>query len=170
MDVGDEMQEVIVGGKGVLLQMLLDLVQKAIHAPSELFDKQVKLTEKSKQITKAAKKPHLDQTAERVATIVNTERPVAPAMFPGLIREEAVSNTASLRGEVQSLKAKMESLLVGKTGGVNQPKSKAKNKKKPPVTKTPPDGSTKHGSKQAPAKNCRGDGSGNAGARPAVKQ
>ena len=31
MDESEETQEVIVGGKGVLLQMLLDLVLKAIH-------------------------------------------------------------------------------------------------------------------------------------------
>ena len=48
MDIGEVVQEVIVGGKGVLLQMLLNLIQKAIHAPCELFDKQVKLTEKVK--------------------------------------------------------------------------------------------------------------------------
>ena len=39
MDESEETQEVIVGGKGVLLQMLLDLALKAIHLPSELFDK-----------------------------------------------------------------------------------------------------------------------------------
>ena len=101
-------------------------------------------------------------------TIVNAERPVAPATLRGLVREEAVSNTASLQREVQSLKARMESLLVGKSGGG---KSKAKmNKKNPPATKPPPDGSIKRRLKQAPAKNCRGAGSGKAGARSAAKQ
>ena len=163
MDESEETQEVIVGGKGVLLQMLLDLVLKAIHLPSELFDKQVKLTEKSKRVKKAAWKPQLDQTAERIASIVNAERPVAPATFRALVHEETVSNTASLQREVQSLKAKMDSLLVGKERGGNQ-----KKKKKPPATKSQHDGSTKRVSNQAQVKN-RGVGSGKAGAKPVAK-
>ena len=101
-------------------------------------------------------------------TIVNAERHVAPATLRDLVQEVVVSNTASLQREVQSLKARIESLLVGKSGGG---KSKAKmNKKNPPATKPPPDGSIKRRLKQAPAKNCRGAGSGKAGARPAAKQ
>ena len=106
--------------------MLLDLSHKAIHAPMELFDKQVKLTEKSKRIKKAARKPQLDQSAERIASIVNAERPVAPATLRDLVPEEAIYNTASLQREVQSLKAQMENLLVGKASG-----GKQKKKKKP---------------------------------------
>jgi len=97
--------------------MLLDLSHKAIHAPMELFDKQVKLTEKSKRIKKAARKPQLDQSAERIASIVNAERPVAPATLRDLVPQEAIYNTASLQREVQSLKAQMENLLVGKASG-----------------------------------------------------
>ena len=91
----------------------------------------VKLTEKSKRIKKAAKKAQPDQTAERIANIVNAERPVAPVTLRDLVCKEAVLNTASLQREVQSLKAKMEILLVGKAGGG----SRAKNKKKPTATK-----------------------------------
>ena len=169
VDPNDAMDEVevlptmILGDKGVLVKMLLDLVQKAIHLPSELFDKQVKLTEKSKRIKKATRKPQLDQTAERVASIVNAERPVAPATLRGLVHEETVSNTASLQREVQSLKAKMDSLLVGKEKGGNQ-----KKKKKPSANKTHQNESSKQVSNQAKVKN-RGVGSGKAGAKPATK-
>ena len=144
--------------------MLLDFSQKAIHAPMELFDKQVKLTEKSKRIKKAARKPQLDQTAERIASIVNAERPVAPTTLRGLVREEAVSNTASLQREVQSLKAQMENLLMGKASGGKQ------KKKKSPAIQYNHAGPAKRGSNQAPAKNCRGVGNGKAGAKPAAKQ
>ena len=106
------------------------------------------MTEKSKRIKKATRKSQLDQTAERVANIVNAERPVAPATLRGLVHEETVSNTAALQREVQSLKAKMDSLLVGKEKGGNQ-----KKKKKPPATKSHHDGSSKRVSNQAQVKN-----------------
>ena len=154
MDEREESPTVMVGGKGVIIQMLLDLVQKTVHLPCELFGKQVMLTEKAKRIKKATRKPQLDETAERVAKIVNTERPVAPATLRGLVHEETVSNTAALQREVQSLRAKMDSLLVSKKKGGNNQKKKASSTTK---------------SNQMQVKN-RGVSSGKAGAKPATKQ
>jgi len=92
----EEEVPIIVGGKGVLIKMLQDFILKGIHLPMEIFDTQVKLSEKSKQIKKATLKPQIDDSAERIAAVVNADRPLAPATLQGLVREEAVSSTASL--------------------------------------------------------------------------
>ena len=150
--------------------MLLDLVVKAVHEPMELFDAQVKLSEKSKRIKKATLRPQLDDTAERVANIVNAERPVAPATLRGLVREEAESNTSLLEREVQSLKAQMENLLVATVGKKRY--NQATSQKKPPALRVnqatkPP---AKNGKQQTSAKNSRGVGNGKACTRRPAKQ
>ena len=162
--------QVIVGGKGVLIQMLLDLVVKAVHEPMELFDTQVKLSEKSKRIKKATLRPQLDDTAERIANVVNAERPVAPATLRGLVREEAVSTTSALEREVQSLKAQMENLLVAKAG--KKKNNQATSSKKLPATRTnqATKAPAKNGKQHTPAKNSRGAGNGKAGTKRHANQ
>ena len=74
----DETAQVVVGCKGVLIKQLYNLVLQDIHSPMEIFDSQVKLSEKSKRIKKATLKPQLDNSAKRIAAVVNAECPLAP--------------------------------------------------------------------------------------------
>jgi len=80
--------------------MLYDLILKGLHSPMETFDAQGKLSEKSNRIKKAALKPQLDNSAERIAAAVNAKKNLVTATLQGLVHEEAVSNTASLQREV----------------------------------------------------------------------
>ena len=59
----------------------------------KLFDKQVQMAEEARLIKKATLKPQLSNSAERIAAIVNAERPTNPATLCDLVREETVNNT-----------------------------------------------------------------------------
>jgi len=133
----------VIGGRDIIIGSVRELVVKGFFNSMEIFDKQVKLQEESKRVKKATLKPLLSNAAERIAVIVNAERPVAPATLRGLVREEASSNTSQMERKLQSLKTQMESLMSGK-------------KKPPPTTKHQKKGS--HTSSNASAKNGKGAG------------
>ena len=118
-------QEVI-GGRVCVIEALLEVVEKCIVKPMEVFERQICLAQESHRIKKATLKPQLHTTAARIAATVNAERPATPATLRGLVREETESNTSQLEREVQSLKAQMANLM----------KPGAKTKKKPPNQST----------------------------------
>ena len=149
---GDEVMEddttapVVIGGRGVIIKALRDLVVKGIFNPIEAFDKQVKMQEEAKRVKKATLRPQLSCSADRIAAIVNAERPATPATLRGLVREEATNNTSRMESEIQSLKAQMEALLSGK------------KKKKPPPSTAQHQKKGNHTSSNASAKNGKGVG------------
>ena len=136
----------VIGGRDIIIGSVRELVVKGFFNSMEIFDKQVKLQEESKRVKKATLKPLLSNAAERIAVIVNAERPVAPATLRGLVREEAC-NTSQMEHELQPLKAQMKLLMLGK--------------KKPPPT-TQHQKKSNHTSSSASAKNGKGDGKGKA--------
>ena len=97
----------------------------------EAFDKQVRTQEEAKRVKKATLKPQLSSSAERIAAIVNGERPATPATLRGLVREEATNTTSKMGRELQTLRAQMETLLSGKNKTKKkQPPSSVQQKKK----------------------------------------
>jgi len=104
----------VIGGRGVVIKAILDLVVNAIVNPMEAFDKQVRTQEEAKRVKKATLKPQLSSSAERIAAILNGERPATPATLRGLVREEATNTTSKMERELQTLRAQMETLLSGK--------------------------------------------------------
>ena len=142
----DAPEVVVIGGRDVIIRAVRDLAVKGFFNSTEIFDKQVRLQEESKRVKKATLKPQLSSAAERIAAIVNAERPVAPATLRGLVREEATSNTSQMERELQSLKAQMELLMSGK--------------KKPSPTQHQKKGN--HANSNTSAKNGKGGGKGKA--------
>ena len=66
--------ETIVGGKEVVTQMLLTLVQDGIHAPIEAFRRAKRAEEEAKRIKKATTGPGLTEQAARIAAAVQAEQ------------------------------------------------------------------------------------------------
>ena len=151
VEMEDDTPEVeVIGGRDVIIRSVRDLIVKGFFNPMEMFDKQVKLQEESKRVKKATLKPMLSNAADRIANVINAERPVAPATLRGLVREEASNNTSQMERELQSLKAQMELLMSGK-------------KKPPPTTQRQKKGN--HANTSTSAKNGKGAGKGKAGTK-----
>ena len=87
----------------------------------KLFDKQVQMAEEARLIKKATLKPQLSNSAERIAAIVNAERPTNPATLCDLVSEETVNNTTQLESEIQLLKSQIENIMSGKSKKKNPP-------------------------------------------------
>ena len=109
--------DIIIGGKAVIMEKLANFTRQAIHEPILVFLDRVKAHQDSKRIKIAMKTPAANATAARIAAVVNAGRPAAPPTLCGLITDKVDDATTELQKEVQSLKAKMATMAPSKRGG-----------------------------------------------------
>ena len=108
----------IIGGRAVVISMLLEFIKKVAHAPMEKFKTVFTQNEESRRIRAAMREPDLLSKADKVAATILAERPADRPILQGLIREEIqttnlqAANYEQLLREVQSLRATTQALLA----------------------------------------------------------
>jgi len=96
----------IIGGRSTIRTLLLFLIQQAITNPIMEFHRIHKLKDESKRIAVAIIPRQLSDAAQRIAAVVQAERPADRPVLCGLIREHADNSIEEMRKRLQSLKAK----------------------------------------------------------------
>jgi hypothetical protein len=99
----------LTAGRGAVTHDLYGLLKHGVLEPRDAFLLAVQTSEQTKRIKKASKPVHLDETAARIAAVVEAERPVNHSTLVGVIRHEQSkdSRVDDLQREIQSLKAKL---------------------------------------------------------------
>ena len=96
----------IIGGRSTIRQLLLFLIQQAIANPITEFHRVHKTNDESRRIATAITPQQLSDAAQRIAAVVQAERPAARPVLCGLIREQADKSIEDMRKRLQSLEAK----------------------------------------------------------------
>jgi hypothetical protein len=102
-----ETNSAIIGGRVIILNTLRQLVEHGLVIPLQCFHSQIKQNEQERRITKATVKSCLTSTAERIAAVVEAERPASHPTLKGLIQEDVGTLTEELRRRIQSLEGKL---------------------------------------------------------------
>ena len=97
----------IVGGRSTIRVLLLFLIQQAIANPITEFHRVHKVNDESKKIAVAIIPRQLSDTAQRIAAVVQAERPADRPVLCGLIREQADKSIEEMRKRLQLLEAKV---------------------------------------------------------------
>ena len=96
-------------GRGAVTHDLYGIVKNGVLEPRDAFLLAVQTSEQTKRIKNASKPAQLDETAARIAAVVEAERPVEHSTLVGVIRQEQSKDprVEDLQREVQSLKARL---------------------------------------------------------------
>ena len=130
----------IIGGRSTVCRNIFDAIMRCVIKPIHAFHKQRLDNEEAKRIKAAITLPRLSDTAQRVAQVIASERPVERPVLRGLIQETANNSTSDLEKRLNSLEDKLKAATLKankstakneKGGGVKFPKSILRKKGKP---------------------------------------
>ena len=133
----------IVGGRSTIHTLLLFLIQQAISNPITEFHCVHKVNNESKRIAVAIIPRQLSDSAQRIATVVQAERPANPPVLCGLIREQANKSMKEMRKRLQLLEAKAGQDNGKNSGCPTTPKNANSDGNKKTITKSTPKTTTK---------------------------
>ena len=139
-DPASSPQESITYEKTLLINTLLNLIENRVLPALGAYDMTAKAIATKKRIKKALNKSSQTNKAERIAKIVDNERPVAPTCLRGLIQEEFNASAKKVERQLQSTLARLEKV-----------ENQLKNQKKSPPTKPSPKNITGGGRKPPPS-------------------
>ena len=120
MDLTNEEEMVLSGGKALLRHRLLTAIRRGMIDSLQSFKAHVRVIETGKRVSKVAKLTASKDKAERIAETLAKERSTTPQILGGLIDEKVANANQSkskpkedemetLRRKVQSLEAKANS-------------------------------------------------------------
>jgi hypothetical protein len=138
----------IIGGRSTVCRNIFDAIMRCVIEPIHTFHKQRLDNEEAKRIKTAITLPRLSDTAQRVAQVIASERPVERPVLRGLIQETANNSTSELEKRLKSLEDKLKAATLKtnkstakneKGGGTKSPKSILRKKGKPaaPINQMP---------------------------------
>ena len=139
IDPASSPQESITYEKTLLVNTLLNLINNGVLPALGAYDMTAKAIATKKRIKKALNKSSKTNKAERIATIVDNERPVAPKCLRGLIQEESNASAKKAERQLQSTLARLEKV-----------EKQLKNQKKSPPTKPKPSPKVTGGGRKPP--------------------
>ena len=113
----------IIGGRSTVCRNIFDAIVRCVIEPIHTFHKQRVDNEEAKRIKAAITLPRLSETAQRVAQVIASERPVERPVLRGLIQETANNSTSELEKRLKSLEDKL------KAATLKANKSTSKNEK-----------------------------------------
>ena len=119
-----------ISGQATIIDMLKKLLDDGIVAPLQVFRARIIDNERDRRIAKATVEPQLEHAAERIAAVVNAERPANRPTLKGLIHDDVDKTTEDLRRRIQSLEAKLGETknalkrTAAKSGEPSMPKQK----------------------------------------------
>jgi hypothetical protein len=128
----------IIGGRSTIRTLLLFLIQQAIANPITEFHRVHKVNEESKRIAAAIIPRQLSDAAQRIAAVVQAERPADRPVLCGLIREHANKSIEEMRKRLQSLEAKAANDSGKNSGRPPTQKKGSGNGNKKTTTKSTP--------------------------------
>ena len=123
--------------------LLLFLIQQAIANPITEFHRIHKVNDESKRIAVSIIPRQLSDAAQRIATVVQAERPADRPVLCGLIREQADKSIKEIRKHLQSLETKAAQDNGKNSGRPTTPKNVSGNGNKKRTTKSTPKTTTK---------------------------
>ena len=130
----------IIGGRSTVCRNIFDAIVRCVIEPIHTFHKQRVDNEEAKRIKAAITLPRLSETAQRVAQVIASERPVERPVLRGLIQETANNSTSELEKRLKSLEDKLKAATLKankstskneKGDGTKSPKSILRKKGKP---------------------------------------
>ena len=133
----------IVGRRSMIRTLLLFLIQKAIANPITEFHRIHKVNDESKRIAVSIIPRQLSDAAQRIAAVVQAERPADRPVLCGLIREQADKSIEEMRKRLQSLEAKVAQDNGKNSGRPTTPKNASGDGNKKTTTKSTPKVTTK---------------------------
>ena len=115
----------------VIQAHLLTFLKEGILAPIKCFKNSHHSAEVAKRIKKATKPAEMMTTADRIAATIAAERPVEAPVLRGLVREEGDRGLATLRRELQSIKAQLANKTKPSKNSKTRGNGKAAGKRAP---------------------------------------
>jgi hypothetical protein len=141
----------IVGGRTIVLVAMKKLMEQGLVGPLLQFHACITRNQQEQRIAKATIEPCLTSAAERIAAVVEAERPASRPTLKGLIHDDVDKTTDELKGRIQLLEAKLgnkQAKNVKGDGKKKKGKAVAQKNTKPKMATSSPPSTKKEQSKR----------------------
>ncbi len=129
IDTTNAVETAAIGGRATICRLILDAIKKGTIEPIQKFHLQRKENVETKRIKAAFTSPHLNEAAQRLATVIANEPPAQMPVLRGFVQETTAKLTSAMECRLQSLEDQLKAVQGGKK---SPKKSRATGRRRPP--------------------------------------
>ncbi len=115
VDASNAVKTAAIGGWAHIGRLILEALNKGIIEPIGKFHLQPKENNETKQIKAAFTSPHLNEAAQRIATVIANKPPTQMPVLCGFVQETADKLTSVMEHHIQSLDDQLKAVLGKKS-------------------------------------------------------